>query len=201
MSTSQKVNVRFGVLVTLILLAAISRMVPHMLNFSPVGAICLFGAAYFSKKWQAFLIPIAAIWLSDLFINNVIYAEYNPTFVWFYGGFYWQYATYLLITITGFFIFKKVTLPRIVAGALTSTTLFFLITNFACWPGNPLYTQNFSGLVSCYVAGIPFLRGTLLGNIFYSGVLFGVFALLQQNVPTLRLQRPIDLQGDVLRNI
>ena len=201
MSTSQKINIRFSVVAGLILLAAFSRMIPHMINFSPLGAIGLFGAAYFSKKWQALLLPVAAIWLSDLFINNVIYAQYNPSFVWLYKGFYWQYGTYLLITIIGFFIFKKVTLPRILTGVLTSSLSFFLVTNFACWPGNTLYAQNFGGLISCYTAGIPYLKGTLLGDLFYSGVLFGTFALLRQNMPALQLRHSINLEGDLLRNV
>jgi hypothetical protein len=89
---TQKIIPRFSVLTALILLCAFSRIFPHMPNFSPLGAICLFGAAYFTKKWQAFFIPITATWLSDLFINNVIYAEYYPKFTWFYQGFYWQSA-------------------------------------------------------------------------------------------------------------
>lgn len=193
MSTSQKINIRFSVVAGLILLAAFSRMIPHMLNFSPLGAIGLFGAAYFSKKWQALIIPLAAIWLSDLFINNVVYADTHSTFIWLYNGFYWQYGTYLLITILGFFIFKKVTLPRIITGVLTSTLLFFLITNFACWPGSTLYAPDFNGLMTCYAAGIPFLKGTLLGDLFYSGVLFGSFALLRQNMPALALTRNMEV--------
>jgi hypothetical protein len=195
MSTQQKVNLRFSVIAGLILMAAFSRIIPHMPNFSPLGAIGLFGAAHFSKKWQALLIPIAATWLSDLFINNVIYGQYYPKFTWFSQGFYWTYGTYLLITIIGFFIFRKsVTAPKVLGGALVSTVLFFLITNFACWPTtatNPTYTQDFSGLMACYAAGVPFIKGSLLGDLFYSGVLFGAFALLQQNVPSLRLKRRI----------
>ena len=71
MNNSSKLNLRFTVLVAIILLAAFSRIIPRMPDFSPLGAIGLFGAAYFQKKWHAFLIPIAATWLSDLFINNV----------------------------------------------------------------------------------------------------------------------------------
>ena len=52
--TEKKINLRFTVLVALILLCAFSRMIPHMPNFSPLGAIGIFGAAYFTKKWQAF---------------------------------------------------------------------------------------------------------------------------------------------------
>jgi len=181
-----KINLRFSILVGLILLAAFSRIISHMPNFSPLGAIGLFGVAHFSKKWHAFLIPIVATWLSDLFINNVIYTQYYPTFTWFNDGFYWQYSSYLLITLAGLFIFSKVTTRRVLVGALASTTIFFLVSNFGCFPNNPTYTQNFSGLMTCYAAGIPFLRGTLLGNLFYSGVLFGSFAFLQQRFPILR---------------
>jgi len=83
MNTSSKLNLCFAVLLAIILLAAFSRIIPHMPNFPPLGAIGLFGAAYFQKKWQAFLVPIAATWLSDLFINNVVYAKYYLNFTWF----------------------------------------------------------------------------------------------------------------------
>ncbi|HXA02714.1 MAG TPA: DUF6580 family putative transport protein [Cytophagaceae bacterium] len=187
METSSKINVRFSVVVGLIALAAFSRMIPHIFNFSPLGAIGLFGAAYFSKKWQAFLIPVAAIWLSDLFITNVIYGQSHTSFVWFYDGFYWQYGSFALITLVGFFIFRKVSLQRILAGTLLSTTIFFLVTNFGCFPNNPIYTQDFNGLITCYAAGIPFINGTLFGDLFYSGLLFGSFAILQQRFTILKL--------------
>lgn len=183
----EKINLRFSVLVLMIVLAAFSRIIPHMPNFSPLGAIGLFGAAYFSKKWQAFLIPIAATWLSDLFINNVIYAQYYPQFAWFYQGFYWQYGSYLLITLTGIFILKKTKPQRVISGALASTAIFFLVSNFGCWIGSTTCPQNLGGLMTCYAAGIPFLKGTLFGDLLYSGVLFGTFALAQKQFPVLRL--------------
>ncbi len=185
---TQKVNLHYSVLIGMILLTAFSRCIPHMANFSPLGAISLLGAAHFQKKWMAFLVPIAATFASDLFINNVIYAEYNPTFTWFYSGFYWIYGTYMLIVLAGIFIFKKVTIQRVLAGSLASTAIFFIITNFLCWPGASIYSQNFAGLMKCYAAGIPFLKGTLLGDLFYSGVLFGTFALAQRQFPALKLQ-------------
>jgi len=185
--TEQKINLRFSVLTALILLCAFSRIIPHMPNFSPLGAIGLFGAAYFLKKWQVFLIPIAATWLSDLFINNVIYGQYYPQFTWFYQGFYWQYGSYLLIALASIYIFKKVNTQRVIAGALISTAIFFLVSNFGCWIGSTIYPQNFGGLMTCYAAGIPFLKGTLLGDLFYSGVLFGTFTLAQHQFPAFRL--------------
>ena len=182
---SQKINLRFLALAGIILLAAFSRIVPHMPNFSPLGAIGLFGAAHFNKKWQAILIPISATFLSDLFINNVIYAQYYPTFTWLSTGFYWQYAAYILITLVAFFIFKKVNTATLVIGALASSAIFFLVSNFGCWSGN-YYPQNFGGLMQCYTAGVPYIQGTMLGDLFYSAIMFGGFALAQKRFMVLQ---------------
>lgn len=182
---TNKMNLRFAVLATLIFFAAFSRCIPHIQNFSPLGAISLFGAAYFSKKWQAFLVPLAATWLSDLFLNNVIYAKYYHGFVWLEQGFYWIYGTYALIIGVGFFILKKINLGRVIMAAWASTIIFYLITNFACWPGSSLYSQDWRGLSQCYIAGIPFIKGTLLGDLFYSGILFGSFEWARKRFPVL----------------
>ncbi|WP_432714600.1 DUF6580 family putative transport protein, partial [Pedobacter sp.] len=164
-----------------------SRALPHFPNFSPVAAIGLFGAAFFSRKWQMLLIPIAATWLSDLLLNNTVYAAYYPSFTWFYPGFYWQYGSYLLIILLGIVIFKKVNVNSMIGGALMATAVFFLISNFGVWMGSSTYPQNFSGLMACYAAGIPFLKGTLLSNLFYCSVLFGTFSLLQRKISFLKL--------------
>lgn len=187
MTTTNKITLRTSVIALLILLAAFSRIIPHMPNFSPLGAICLFGAAHLKQKWQVFLIPLAAAWLSDLFINNVIYGAYYPEFTWFYGGFYWQYGTYLLIIGIALLIFKEVNLKRIVGGSLMATAVFFLFTNFGVWLGSATYPQNMAGLMQCYAMGIPFLKGTLSGDLFYVAALFGSFALLQRRYAYLKL--------------
>jgi hypothetical protein len=196
---SQKINLRFVALVVIILVAAFSRLVPHIPNFSPLGAIGLFGAAYFSKKWQAVLIPLAATFISDLFISNVVYGDGSAGFKWLYEGFYWQYGAYVLITVSAFFILKKVTTKTVITGALSSSVIFFLVSNFGCWPGN-YYPQNFAGLMQCYAAGLPFatgsslhnlltvpsLFGTLVGDLFYAGLLFGSFAFFQNRFTVLQ---------------
>ncbi len=181
----EKLNLKFPVLCMLLLLAVASRLIPHPANFAPMGAMALFGSAYFSRKYLAILLPIIATWLSDLFINNVIYAQYYPNFTWFYDGFYWQYGTYVLIGLLGLLIFKKVNLKRVLTGSLVSALIFFLITNLGCWIGNPTYPQNITGLLECYAMGIPFLKGTLLGDLFYCGILFGSFEFLKYKVPAI----------------
>lgn len=187
--SSNKIYLRFGVVCTMIFVIAFSRFLSPIYNFSPLGALGLFGAAYFAKKWQAFLIPILAIFLSDLFINNVVLHQYYPEFTWFYEGFYWQYGSYLLITLMGIFIFTKVNTSRIIGGALLSTILFFLISNFGSWASGVMYPKTFDGLVACYIAGIPFIKGTLMGTVFYSALMFGSFSLAQNQFPALNYSR------------
>jgi len=187
-ASQRTLYLRFGLLTLLIFLAAFSRILPHMPNFSPLGAIGLFGAAHFSRRWQAFLVPLAATWLSDLVLNNVIYAEYYPGFVWFYEGFYWQYGSYLLITLTGILILNKVSVQRILAASLCSSILFFLVSNFGTWASGMIYPMTGEGLLACYIAGIPYIKGTFSGDLFYAAILFGTFALAQRQYPALRLK-------------
>jgi len=184
---TNKIKIQFSFLIAFIPLGAFSRIIPHMPNFSPLGAIGLFESAHLDKKWQAFLIPIAATWLSDLFINNVIYAQYYPKFTGFYQGFYWQYGSYLLISLAGLAIFNKINTPKVLTGTLASTAIFYIVSNLGCWIGSAFYPQNLGGLMSCYTAGIAFFKGTLLGDLFFSGVLFSGYYLLQSKVSFFKL--------------
>lgn len=183
----QKQNIRFLTLITIIFAAALSRVVPHMPNFSPMEAIILFSAAHFARRWQVFLIPFAAMWLSSLFIDNVIYASNQKSFVWMYPGFHWQYLSYALIAVMGLVIFRNgISVLKIAGSGLSAGLIFFLVSNFGVWMRDGLYTHDFAGLVACYTAAIPFYRGTLLGDIFYTTVLFGGFALVSLRFSALR---------------
>ena len=183
--TKNKIDLRVSVIAALILVVALSRLIPSMHNFSPLGALGLFGAAFFKRKSLAFIIPIVSIWISDVLVNNILYASYYPSFTWFYEGFYWQYGSYLLIVLMALFLFKKVNTSRVVVGALTATVIFFLISNFGAWVTSPLYPKTFSGLMTSYVAGIPFLNNGLVGDLLYSTVFFGGFYLVTKRYPSL----------------
>lgn len=176
-----KIKLQFGILTAIVALAAFSRVIPHTLNFSPLAAVGLFGAAHFAKRWQAFIIPIAATWFSDLFLNNVIYTKYYPSFTWFYEGFYWQYGSYLLIVGLGLLLYKqRISVLNVAGGAVASGLIFFLISNFGVWAGSTVYPQNTAGLMACYAAGLPFYKATFMGDVLFSGVLFGGYYLLQK---------------------
>ena len=186
-TTPSRLNIQTGAVALIILVAAFSRIIPHMPNFSPLGGIALFGAAHFSKKWLAFFIPLVAVWMSDLFINNVIFAQYYSEFTWFYSGFYWQYGSFLLIALLGTFLFKKINTKRVLGGIAASSALFFLISNFGVWAGGTMYPPTFSGLMACYAAGLPFLQGTVAGDLVYTTSLFGGYYLLQRNFSAFRI--------------
>ena len=179
-------------LITIIFAAAFSRIVPHMPNFSPLGAIAVFAAAHFADRRLSLLIPIAATWLSDLFLNNVIYAQAGQGFAWFYPGFYWQYAAYGLIALFSLGIFRRShSLAKIVSASLLSGAAFFAISNFGVWFSSSLYPQNFSGLMACYAVALPFYQGTLLGDAFYAIALFGGFFAFQRYFPVLQPAREL----------
>ena len=186
---SNKIILRVGVICAMIFVVAFSRFLSPIHNFSPLGAMSLFGAAYFAKKWQVFLIPILAIFLSDLFINNVVLHQYYPEFTFLYPGFYWQYGSYLLIALVGIFLFKKIDSSRIIGGALLSTVIFFIVSNLGVWASGLLYPMTIEGLGACFLAAIPFIKGSLLGNLFYSALLFGSFSFAQKQFPALKLSR------------
>lgn len=172
-------NLRSGILFLIVLLAAFSRLIPHPLNFAPIGAMALFGAAYFHKRAMAILIPIAAMWISDLALNNLVYSARFEGFVWFYPGAFWTYASFLLIGLAGFLLLKKMKPLKLLAASLSASLIFFLLSNFGFWTTGLLYPLSFEGLIACYAAGLPFFKNTLLGDLSYTILLFGAFELMQ----------------------
>ena len=178
---------RFGIIAGLIFFAAMSRLLPHPHNFTPIGAMALFGAAHFRQKHLAFLVPLAALWLSDLVINNVVYPrvypEYYHGFRWFSS--FWIYGSFAAIAGLGLLTLRQLRFTRVLGASLGASLLFYLVTNFGAWLGSSFYPQDFSGLMASYIAGLPFFWNTLGGDLCYSALLFGSFAYLQYRVPAL----------------
>jgi hypothetical protein len=166
---------RLLVLLSAILVAATLRLVPHPPIFTPIGAMALFGGAYLGRRWLAFAAPIGALLLSDLVLG-------------FYHGMVTVYATVALIVLVGWVALSRVSPIRVGAAALASSILFFVVTNFGMWLFSGFYPLTAAGLADCYVAAIPFFQNTVAGDLFYSGLLFGGFALLERAVPRLRVQ-------------
>ncbi len=182
-------NKRTLLLSGFILVAAISRIIPHPYNFAPIGAMSIFGAAYFTNKKLSFILPLVAMFISDLLVNNLLFASFYGGFVLFTPNFWWMYGAIGLIVLAGIFILKKVNMKTVIAGSLSASIIFFLVTNFGAWMTNPAYPPTLSGLMTSYAMGIPFFHYTVLGDLFYSGVLFGAFEFVKQRNPALQLAR------------
>jgi hypothetical protein len=174
------------VLAALIFVAALSRLLPHPPNFSPVEAIALFGGAYFASRAWALAVPLLALLASDLVMGAVVGASYAS----YIGGIsFWSvYACIALSTLLGFGLRGRVGGARVLGYSLAGSVLFFLVTNFGAWLGSPIYPQSGAGLVAAYAAGIPFFQWTVLGTLAYAAILFGGFALLRRQLPALRAQ-------------
>lgn len=160
---------------SLIVLAALSRLLPHLPNVAPIAAMALFGGVYLDKK-HTFVVPLAALLISDYFIG-------------FYSGMVWVYACFVAIGFIGLWLRNHRTIGATIGGAIAGSVLFFIVTNFGVWMGSTVtYPHTVAGLAECYIAAIPFFRNTLLGDLTYVGLMFGAFELAKKFVPALRVQ-------------
>jgi len=172
-----KVDTRFLIITGLILLAILTRLVPHMPNFTAASAVALFGAACYDKKIMAFLVPLIAVFISDLLLGGL------------YKGVEWVYASYIVIAALGFILRNKITATRVILLSAVSSLAIYIISDFGVWLGT-LYPHTWQGFAACYIAAIPFLRNWLLGDLFYGGLLFGAFYIAQLKFPKL-LKQPV----------
>jgi len=176
-------NNRLLVLIAFIVSAALSRLLPHPPNVTPIAAMALFGGAYFASRKLAFLLPFAAMLLSDLLLAATVYGT---------AGLRSQPAVYVCLAVTvaiGMLIRRKNTVGRIAGATLGASVLFYIGTNFAVWAFGSLYPKDWSGLIACYTAAIPFFRNSLAGDVCYVALLFGGFALVERSVRSVREER------------
>jgi uncharacterized protein DUF6580 len=165
---------RAMLLIAMILGAAAMRLVPHPSNFTPIGALALFAGAQFENKRWAFMVPLAAMFLSD-------------TMIGFHSGMPVIYAAFAAIVCMGFLLKEKKTPLRVATASLAAATFFFVVSNFAVWASDGLYPLTLQGLVTCYIAAIPFFQNWLAGTLFYAALLFGGFALAERKLPVFAL--------------
>ncbi|HEY6971807.1 MAG TPA: DUF6580 family putative transport protein [Candidatus Angelobacter sp.] len=159
----------------LVILGAVSRLLPHPPNMTSVGAMGLFAGSRL-KKWQALLLPLACMLITD-----PILAKING-----YAAFRWGtlfiYASLMLNVLIGRWLVKSDSPARIGLAAVICSVQFFVVTNFSVWLLDGYYPHTWAGLVACYVAAIPFFQWTFAGDLIYTAVLFGIYALVDRKV-------------------
>src|SRR5690554_6403058 len=168
MEEKKKIKWRFGVLMLIVVLAAFSRLIPHPPNFTPIGAMALFGAAWFTNRFQALLLPLLALWLSDLALNNLIYAGYYVGFTWLHSGFCSTSGGFLMNGLVGRVWLKKIIPTRSITASFMASSLFFLMSNFGVWTTALMYPLAVQGLFDCYTSALPFSLYLLAGDLLYS---------------------------------
>lgn len=155
--------------VILIALVVAGRLMPHVWNVTPLIAVSLLAGYILPRKW-AVAVPLVAMLISDLTI----------------GFYHWEvmltvYASLAAVAVFGSWI-KEIKPHRVLAASLASSTFFFITTNFAVWAAGAWYPKTAAGLMLSYEMGIPFFRNMALGDLVFTGVMFGSWSFLSRMI-------------------
>ena len=187
--TLQKINTRNTVLVLMIVAAAAFRLLSYkypygLSNFTPVGAVAIFGGTYFTDKWKAYLVPLGALFVSDLILNYL----YSQRLIVDYSATIWVYLSFAIMVFIGTRI-KKVNVLTVAGASLLSVVIFWLLTDFPWLYGGGLYPHTILGYEHSLIAAIPFQRNMLFGDAAFGLLLFGGFELAKRKYTVLRTSR------------
>ena len=162
-------NNKYILVFLLIVVTSFSNvLLSNIPNFSPVASVALFSGFYLSNKKIALLVPIICMLISDYFIG-------------FHSLMWAVYLSFSATVVIGF-LMKKAKSKLIFLNSIFSAVLFFIITNFAVWASGSFYSKDFTGLLTCFSMGIPFLKNTLLSAVIFSSILFGGYEFFNQLV-------------------
>ena len=150
----EKMTPKFWVITLMIFGAAFVRLIPHPPNFAPIAAMALFGGAYFNKKWAAFIVPITAMFVTDLILG-------------FHSTMWAVYLSFAAIVVIGMLMIKQKKVTNILLASVSSSVVFFIVTNFGAWLSSPFYAK------------------TLLSDLFFVGILFGAYHIIKLKYPVL----------------
>lgn len=155
-------------------------------NFSSIGAVALFGGAYFKDNLKAFAFPLLSLFLSDFVLSTTIFSKYSSAFL--YEGWYVVYFAFALMVLVGRLMLKNITIASLLASTLVIVLIHWIVTDFPIWFRNPTYTQDLAGFWLCLERAIPFEVRFLEGTVIYGAILFGAFEILKAKYPVLKLQ-------------
>ena len=185
--SSQKIITRNVVLVLLIIAAISMRFVSYkyqtvLSNFTPVGAIAIFGGVYFTEKWKAYVVVLLSLVFSDAVINYL----YSSTFVTSFADTFWNCVCFSLIIFVGSLI-KKINIGTSLVILFAPVLIHWLIMDMP-WINDAmgLYPKTLAGYGDSLVAAIPFEKNMLLGDIAFGFILFGGFELAKTKYTILR---------------
>lgn len=181
------------VFVLLVISAALYRVWDgRPFGFAPQIAMALFAGSVIRDKRFSFLVPLLSMLLSDV-LYQALYSQGLTPIKGFYEGQWVNYILFTSITVIGFFI-KKNKIGSIIVGSLAGAIFFYLTSNFFDWIGGGLdinnqpYPKTFEGLINCFVAGLPFFRGSVWATLLFNGIFFGCYYLYERFVIKIQPQ-------------
>ena len=151
----------------IILVLALSRLIPHPPNFTPILGMAVFSGAVINKKIFAYIIPLIAMLVSDLFLG-------------FHAGMPIIYFSLAICVLIGTFIDSRITIFNSLLCISGGVIVFFLITNFAVWYGSGMYELSISGLMKSYLMGLPFLQNTFISSLIYGMGAFLIYDIINK---------------------
>lgn len=161
------------------------KLLGQPVYFAPMDALALFCGCYLGFSVFAFVLPLAAIVISDQVINLMFYSAPSlSTTGPFYPGWYWQYVSYILLVVLGAAIKPSSSAAKTAGISLVGSVAFFLLSNFGVWFSTPMYPATVTGLAECLTMGLPFLKQTIAADLFFCAVFFGSFELLRRQALT-----------------
>lgn len=195
----KNLNPRFAVLLLFIAAACILRILSEgkitpFSNITPIGAMALFGGAYFTSKWKSYIFPLLALFISDVIIQQAFYPAFSQGGL-LYQGWAWTYLGFAAMVLAGQLIIKKVNVPNLMMASVAAAVAHWLITDFGVWlggctdptTGSP-YTKDAAGLLKCYAMAVPYMKAMFFGNLAYGAILFGGFELTQKAITNYQLR-------------
>ncbi|QEM10318.1 MULTISPECIES: DUF6580 family putative transport protein [Mucilaginibacter] len=190
MSAKDNTN-RNLILILMILVVAAFRLLAfkykELSNFNPVGAIALFGGAYFKSKWKGYVTVLLALFSTDIVINYL----YTSKLTFWYSGAEWVYLCFALMVLVGNLL-EKVNVANVLLASIAAVLIHWLITDLP-WLYGTLYPHTLAGYGESLVKAIPFEQNMALGTLVFSGILFGSFELAKSKYTFLQDKKQLAL--------
>jgi hypothetical protein len=153
-------------------------------NLSAIGAVAIFGGAYFKNNLNSFLLPVSVLLLSDVGLFLIMGKDYG-----FYDGWYYTYIAFILMVMVGKLMIKKVNVQNLLGASIAAVFIHWIVSDFGYWLAQTVHPQTLAGFWACLVDAIPFELNFLYGTLVYSAIMFGAFEMLKAKYPALSLKR------------
>ena len=172
------------IIIGLRVIAPLSPDFKLIANLSGLGAVALFGGAYFKNKIYAFVMPVLVLFLSDLGLALTMGVDYG-----FYQGWYYTYIAFILMVLVGNLHITKVNIQNVLGASFIAVFIHWIVSDFGVWLGSTYYPQTLAGFWACLAAAIPFELKFLYSTLGYAAIMFSAFEALKYKFPSLALSK------------